>query len=249
MHHDHGAHGLDLGWLMGLLPSGAAFLALPLALWLTGMLVGATHCTGMCGPFIVVRASRVGAALPAEAVNIWSRLLVGALPAYHAGRTLTYSLFGALAGMVGEGAAAVAGLGPVRVVAIGVAVTILMAPVVRRLAPIAPPRWWQEAISRWAASATALPGRWGDIALGIAMGFLPCGMIYVAVAAAAGAGSAAGGALAMAAFAFGTWIPLAVVGAIGTATGRRLRHYLSRWAAPVAALNLLALGVWFAHVG
>jgi hypothetical protein len=248
MHHDH-AVGVDLGWLTSVLPAGAAFLALPVALWLTGVLAGATHCTAMCGPFILVRSMRTGSGLPIKAVDAWSRLRIGALPAYHAGRALTYSLFGAIAGALGEGVAEVAGLGWVRATAIAAAVVMLLAPMLHPVARLPSPHRWQAAITRWAGKAALLPGRAGDVALGAAMGFLPCGMIYIALVASTAAGSALTGAVAMAAFAAGTWVPLSVVGAIGATAGRRLRHHLSRWASPLAALNLLVLGVWFVHVG
>jgi sulfite exporter TauE/SafE len=81
----------------------------------------------------------------------------------------------------------------------------------------------------------------------VALGFLPCGMIYTALAASAGAGSALAGALAMVAFAAGTWLPLAILGTVGATAGRRLRERLRRWAIPMAVINLVALGTWFSH--
>ncbi|MCW5745365.1 MAG: sulfite exporter TauE/SafE family protein [Alphaproteobacteria bacterium] len=241
--HEHHQH-LDLAWLSAMLPDGLGALALPLALLLAGVVAGATHCTAMCGPFVLVRAARAGAGLPVEAHGLWLRLRSGALPAYHAGRALTYGVFGAVAGAFGAGLATIVGLGWVRYASIALAIILLLAPIWRR---ITPPQLWQGAITRLAGRAARAPGLTGDFALGAALGFLPCGMIYMALAAAAGAGSAPLGALSMAAFAAGTWLPLAVLGAVGAASGRRLRHHLNRWAIPVTALNLLALGVWFGH--
>ncbi|HEX2886464.1 sulfite exporter TauE/SafE family protein [Vineibacter terrae] len=248
--HDH-ASASDAVGLMALLPPDFASASLYLALFVTGLLAGATHCTAMCGPFVLVRAARAGAGLPVEALGPWLRLRAGALPAYHAGRALTYGAFGAVAGAFGGGFAAVIGLAWVRYVAIGFAIALLLAPIVGRFSAVvsaaAPPQWWQEAVARIAGGAARAPGMLGDMALGAALGFLPCGMIYTALAASAGSGSAGAGALSMVAFVAGTWLPLAVLGALGATAGRRLRVLLRRWAVPLAVLNLLALGAWFTH--
>ncbi|HJQ59203.1 MAG TPA: sulfite exporter TauE/SafE family protein [Vineibacter sp.] len=225
------------------------FAALPLALLLTGVLSGLTHCAAMCGPFVLVRAARAGAGVPTGTFGVWQRLKIGALPAYHAGRALTYGVFGAVVGVAGEGVAMLIGFGWLRTLAIGAAILLLLLPILRLTARMSPPRWWQSAVQRWAGQAALLPGRAGDLALGAALGFLPCGMIYAALAVSAGAGTAWGGAVAMASFAIGTWMPLGVLGVLGATAGRSLRQRLGRWASPMAALNLLVLGVWLAHVG
>jgi sulfite exporter TauE/SafE len=244
--HDHTV-GPDFAGLVSALPQAFASVSLYLALFVTGLLAGATHCTAMCGPFVLVRAARAGAGLPVEALGPWLRLRTGALPAYHAGRVLTYGTFGAVAGTFGAGFAAIVGLGWVRHASIGLAIGLLLAPVLGRFSTVVPPRWWHDAVARIAGSLARAPGTAGDVALGAALGFLPCGMIYTALAASAGSGSAWAGGLSMVAFAVGTWLPLAVLGALGATTGRRLRAQLRRWVIPLAVINLLALGTWFGH--
>lgn len=244
--HEHGAT-LDIGWLMMVLPQAIAPVALHLGLLLTGMLAGVTHCTAMCGPFVLARAARTGAALPVAASGPWLRLRAGALPAYHLGRALIYGAFGAVAGSFGAGFASIIGLNWVRHAAIGLAVILLLAPVLGAFVRLQPPAGWQAAIACLATRLARLPGLAGDFALGAVLGFLPCGMIYAALAAAAGAGGTLEGASAMVAFAAGTWLPLAVLGALGASVGRRLRDRLRRWALPLAALNLLVLGTWIGH--
>jgi len=239
--------GFDVGWLVAILPQAAAAASLYLALFLTGIIAGATHCVGMCGPFVLTRAARAAAGLPAEAVGLWLRLRMGALPAYHLGRAMTYSLFGAVAGTFGVGFAAIVGLGWVRHVFIGVAIVLLLVPLLQQVRPLALPRQWSGLVTRLAGRVARLPGLGGDVALGAALGFLPCGMIYAALAAAAGAGGTLEGAFAMAAFAAGTWVPLAVVGSLGATAGRHLRAHLRRWAVPLVAVNVLTLGIWLGH--
>jgi sulfite exporter TauE/SafE len=246
--HEHAGHD-GLAWFVDALPQALASMPLYVALLITGILAGATHCTAMCGPFVMIRAARSGATLPADALTPWLRLRTGALPAYHAGRALTYGAFGAVAGAFGAGFAGIVGLGWVRYAAITLAIGLLLAPVLGRFASLAPPAWWQAAMTRMAGRLAQAPGLAGDFALGAALGFLPCGMIYTALAASAGAGSPLAGALAMVSFAAGTWLPLAILGVLGVTAGRRLREQLRRWAVPVAVINLLALGVWFSHAG
>src|SRR5690606_8992269 len=55
------------------------------------------------------------------------------------------------------------------------------------------------------------PPRWAPLALGLATGFLPCGVLLAALLIAAGTGSAASGSLAMAAFAVSTSVALAAM--------------------------------------
>src|SRR5690606_11451397 len=82
-------------------------------------------------------------------------------------------------------------------------------------------------------------------ALGVALGFLPCGLLYGALAAAAGTGSAAGGAAATAAFVAGTAVPLVGLGWLGSFFGRRWAGPLRR-AAPVLFLVNAAFLAWIA---
>jgi sulfite exporter TauE/SafE len=81
-------------------------------------------------------------------------------------------------------------------------------------------------------------------ALGIVLGFLPCGLLYGALAAAGGTASIQDGALVMAAFGLGTVPALVAVGWGGLIIRRRL-HDVARWiAAPLllaSALLMLAL--------
>lgn len=244
--HDHGVHA-DIPGFLALLPGHAATVSLYLALFLTGLIAGATHCAGMCGPFVLARAARAGAGLPVAAVGPWLRLRAGALPAYHVGRALTYSLLGAIAGSFGAGFAAIVGLGWVRYVFIGTAIVLLLAPMLGAFRPASTPASWNGLVMRMAGGLARMPGLTGDLALGASLGFLPCGMIYTALAASAGSGGGLEGALAMAAFAIGTWPPLAILGACGATVGHRLQRHLRRWAIPLIVVNLLTLGVWLGH--
>ena len=79
------------------------------------------------------------------------------------------------------------------------------------------------------------PQGWRGYGLGIALGFLPCGLLYGAVAAAAAAGGALAGALAMVVFALATVPALVVVGLVGHLAGERGRTF-TRLVAPLLLL-------------
>jgi sulfite exporter TauE/SafE len=89
----------------------------------------------------------------------------------------------------------------------------LLARIASRVLPSAPPQVARDLM--------ADPRGWRGYALGVALGFLPCGFLYAALAAASAAGGAAAGAVAMAAFALGTAPGLAVAGWAGALFARR----------------------------
>jgi sulfite exporter TauE/SafE len=83
-------------------------------------------------------------------------------------------------------------------------------------------------------------------ALGIALGFLPCGFLYGALAAASASGNPAIRATAMFAFATGTAPSLFAVALIGEGAGQRWRSLLARFSPAAFPLNavLLAWTAW-----
>ncbi|QQS13025.1 MAG: sulfite exporter TauE/SafE family protein [Rhodospirillales bacterium] len=245
MHEHHGAGVLDL---LSALPGMFGPVSLFAALFLAGIVAGATHCVGMCGPFVVSRAIRAGVRTPLAEVTGWSRIRAGALPSYHLGRAISYSAFGAVAGAFGSGFAAVVEMGWPRYAFVAAAVILFLWPVLVGARPPAAASMGPvgRTVARVAGVFSRAPGPLGDLGLGVALGFLPCGMIYAALAAAAGAGGPVEGALTMASFAAGTWPGLFVVGALGAASGRRWRDAVARLTVPIAILNIGALAMWVA---
>jgi hypothetical protein len=80
--------------------------------------------------------------------------------------------------------------------------------------------------------------------LGVALGFLPCGLLYGALAAAAGTGSALLGALAMAAFTASTVPALVAIGCAGAGVAQRWRSLARTIVAPLQAVNAAVLMVF-----
>jgi uncharacterized protein len=208
-----------------------------------GLVGGATHCLGMCGPFVLTRALRLAALR--EVGDRLGRISAAILPGYHLGRAITYAAFGMLAGGAAEGFAQVTELGWPRAIFVGLAASLLVVGSLGGAARLHLPG------SQWLATKMAAfvpaPGFAGDLVSGVALGFLPCGLVLAALTAAVSAGSAAAGALSMACFALGTALPLSLASVAGAVAARQWREKLKRFALPLLALNLAALGVWLFH--
>jgi sulfite exporter TauE/SafE len=233
--HDHSG-GLDAG-LLGLLDA----LGLPVALFLAGLVGSLTHCTLMCGPFVLAQvAGRLerGRAAGGELV----RLAGAALVPYHLGRVTTYTLLGALAGAIAGQVTALAGFPWLLAGCLALAALAFAAQAVEGLRHAAGGGGTLGAwLGRVAGPLMRDPRGLRGYALGLALGLLPCGLLYGALAAAAGAGSAARGALAMAAFTVGTMPALVGVGWLGAFFGRRWLPALRLVAIPLLLLNAAVL--------
>lgn len=201
-----------------------------LALFLVGLL-GGTHCVGMCGG--IVGALSMGA--PAR----WSMLF-----AYNAGRILSYSAAGAIAGAMGAASLGLEGQVPARLILYFFANLMLIAlgfyllGVTRALA-------FTERIGQnlWRVlqplTKRFLPARSVGQAfpLGLLWGWLPCGLVYSALASSLSAGSAGRGALMMLAFGLGTLPNLLLAGILLA----RLNEFVRRPAVRLFS-GLLVLG-------
>jgi uncharacterized protein len=224
-----------------------------LGLFSFGLSGGVTHCTGMCGPFVLAQTGALNDSRPALRRTVLRRTLL--LP-YHLGRMTTYAFMGAL---VGGAADLVVQTADVRhwlsfcllalallfavqglrgLSAWGLTLPIRLTPSLFR--PLS------ELMIRAALGLTrplrplyARPGGWNGYALGLVLGLLPCGLIFGALTGAVSAGSAAGGFLAMAAFALGTMPALMGVGLVGGLAGGLARQSLSRLLPRLLPLLLL----------
>lgn len=226
--------------LHGLTALGAeGTAALAAALFLAGLAGGATHCAGMCGPFVVAQVTAGLAARPTL-----SRLSAGALVPYHLGRAVTYVGLGAAAGLVSGTVVHGAGFRPLLVVLLALGAALMLAQAVAQVATLLPAvtSGLADRVARAAQPLLADPRGGRRFLLGLVLGFLPCGLLYGALAAAAASGSALGGAVAMAGFALGTVPALVGVGLAGAFFGRRFLPAARAIAAPMLVLNAAVLG-------
>lgn len=212
--------------------------ALPLSLFLAALAGGAVHCAGMCGPFVLGQVA-TDASKATQGYGEWRRLAGAALAPYHFGRLTTYTGLGAIAGGSTALFAAtpafawisstllIAGAVFMLLQAFGLATTLSL-----RLGP---------SLAKAVGTLSVTHGLVARYALGVVLGFLPCGLIYGALVVAAGSGSPWRGALAMAAFALGTMPAMVLVGWGGTLVRRRLRN-IGRWAfTPILLANAVLM--------
>ena len=218
---------------------------LPLGLFLAGLAGGPLHCGPMCGPFVLGQTADRLAAIPASRLCEMARLRAGLLAPYHLGRILTYSALGALAGGLG----ALPQIGRLAGVLLLAGAMLFLLQALARLAPCfpripltsaQPPAGWASRLGRMIARLDRASFR-GSLARGVALGFLPCGLIYAALAVAASAASVVQSAFAMACFALGTIPILAAIGIAGQAAGHRFRAVALRAAPVVMLLNAAIL--------
>jgi sulfite exporter TauE/SafE len=234
---------------------GPAIAGMPGGVYVGLLLAGAAgsviHCAPMCGPFVLGQVSdrlaRVPAALLCERQRLGSALL---LP-YHAGRLTTYALLGALAGAGGAVLQRLPWFDWLTAGLLLAAALLFLGHALRRLVPTL--AWALPGADRapagWVRLIRGLSLRidrtrpLGGVALGLALGFLPCGFLYAALVAAAATGSLAGGALAMICFGLGTVPSLIAVGVAGMAAGHAFHRGVIALAPAVLLVNAAVLGV------
>jgi len=207
---------------------------------MTGMLfaaaalgfAGSLHCAGMCGP-LVLAGSMQGGITSARA-----------LANYLLGRLCSYALVGAVMGQLGAQATHRITVQPFQA-----ALTALVAAfafwkgvrlLIAKQGRSSPARVGSQKSSLLVWIARWLPRR--GLGLGLATGFLPCGLLVPAWLLAASSSSATAGALTMAAFfaasAPALMMPLAMV--------RIVQRYQLRSPGWAQTAGWMALAVWLA---
>jgi len=163
-------------------------------------LLGGLHCAGMCGGFVIAL----------HGVTPQRRDAIGFALAYHAGRLASYATAGALVGLLG------AQMYASRVLPVQIGLLVLGAAMLLAIAaslwqrPAALNRLGRLGSGFWRLVQPLAQGRFppkslaGALAIGLAWGWIPCGMVYAALPLALVAGGALNGALVMLAFGLGT---------------------------------------------
>lgn len=162
-------------------------------------LLGSFHCIGMCGPIAFV--------LPVNRENNTKKALQIVL--YHLGRLLTYSLIGFLFGLIGKGLY-LAGFQQRISILIGVFMIVIALIPVRIFNTYNFSKPLYSIIGKIKSNLGKLLKKKSNktfLTIGVLNGFLPCGMVYMALVGSIATGSANFGALYMFIFGLGT-IPL-----------------------------------------
>ena len=213
---------------------GAAFVA---------GIAGSGHCLGMCGGIAGALAMR----RPQAAFGT----KLGYALAYNLSRITSYAIAGALAGLLGRTLLNAMDVKPLSIAFRVVAGAIMIAAAAqlmfgwRLLGPLesAGSGLWRR-IAPWAGRQGQSGGLGGAIGLGLAWGWLPCGMTYSMLLLAATTASVTTGAAVMLVFGLGT-LPSMVT---ATVAFERMARLLSSRATlrNVAGALLLAFGLYTA---
>lgn len=161
--------------------------------------LGSLHCLGMCGPIAFM--------LPLDRERKSKKLLQ--LGMYHAGRLVSYSVLGLLFGSIGKGLY-LFGFQQKLSIVMGLLMIVLVLVPAAHLKKINLAKPIYQLISKVKSRlGQALKKRTPDtfLTIGFLNGFLPCGLVYMALVGAIAFGTPLGGALYMLLFGLGT-IPL-----------------------------------------
>lgn len=179
---------------------------------------GSVHCLGMCGPFVLATAS--GGAPRSRGRLALDQILL------QLGKAATYAFLGAVAGALGGRvlkSPVLATGGRVFLVVAGLAIAaagLALLGFGRRTGEGSAVSWaalvWQKLVGPLVTSRP--PGF--PLVVGMAMGFLPCPLIYAGLAGAAASGSPGAGAAILAGVALGTLPALTLAAVLGTAAFR-----------------------------
>ncbi|HTQ04713.1 MAG TPA: sulfite exporter TauE/SafE family protein [Polyangiaceae bacterium] len=201
-------------------------------------LLGSVHCAAMCGGFVAAYATGPGQSPARRAA---------AHLAYNAGRLVTYTALGALAGSLGRAldlAGRAAGLAHAAALVTAVLLVVMGGVSLARRPGLL--RLGTRPKSAFASRFGALLARFRSQpapiragVLGLSSTLLPCGWLYAFAAFAAATGSARSGAWLMSAFWVGSLPMLVGLGVSLQGAARRFERHLPR----ARSLLVLAVGV------
>lgn len=182
---------------------------------------GSFHCLSMCGP--------IAMALNAGQSFRWQILIERLL--YNFGRAFTYTLLGAVVGLLGQSLVWVIGYQVYISWLLGlslIAAGLLAIDPDRLLVKIPFLHAWLKTLRKLMTKYLVKGGKRTFFTLGLLNGFLPCGMVYLGLAGALASGTAWQGALYMFVFGLGTMPALLFASFAGKFINRHLRGKVRR---------------------
>lgn len=179
--------------------------------------LGSFHCIGMCGP--------IALSLPLVAKSNLSKFISSLL--YNFGRIITYSLIGAIAGLAGK-TFALFGAGQWLSVVIGAMIILFVALPGRIFTKTKIFQPFFNSIRKALGHFLSDQHYYNSFMIGILNGFLPCGLLYMAIGTAVATGSIINSSLFMASFGLGTLPLMWVVAFWGSFLKLNMRHSIRK---------------------
>lgn len=201
-------------------------------------LLGGAHCVGMCGGIVAAMSFQGGGRKQPVSFHL----------GYNLGRIASYTLAGALAGLIGSAAFLSNELLPLQkgLYFLAQVVLILMGLYLAGLSRAV--LWLEKAGGGLWQRLQPLFGKLlpirdfpGALVAGAVWGWLPCGLVYSVLVTALASGRAASGAMLMLAFGLGTLPNLL---AMGWAAEHLRRLAANRTVKLIAGMTVAGFGVW-----
>jgi len=210
-----------------------------LGLFMVGLVGSVSHCAGMCGPFVLAQA----AARSSSGGPRLARIIGPALLPYHLGRGTTYvALAMLLAAPIGLlGALPHLNWLPAAMLLIAAMLFLIQAlraaGLLRGGTDMAAP----AGLLGLARGLFARPLGWRGYALGVVLGFLPCGLLYSALGAAAATADPVAAGFGMLGFVLGTMPMLIGIGMLGHGAAAHWRGLAAKALPVIAGVNAIVL--------
>jgi uncharacterized protein len=184
-------------------------------------LAGSFHCIGMCGP--------IALALPVNHGSKFS-LITGRI-LYNLGRAFTYSFIGLFAGLVGQSLSLAGAQQAISIISGLLILIIVLIPsgISQKLLLLKPAYGFTSLLKRKFSSLLTKKSLLSLFYIGIINGFLPCGLVYLALAGAVAMAGIAEGAAYMFLFGIGTLPVMLVVSLAGNFVSTELRIRINKW--------------------
>ena len=183
-------------------------------------LFGSFHCIGMCGP--------IALALPIQQHHKIN-LIVGRI-LYNVGRAITYAMIGLVFGLVGQSLSLAGFQQSVSIIA-GVLILIMVlipTRISQKLYLLKPAYGFTNFLKRKFSVLLKQRSVTATFSIGLLNGFLPCGLVYIAVAGAIATGNYLGGAIYMFIFGLGTLPVMLAVSLVGNFIGINVRKRINK---------------------
>ncbi len=196
-------------------------------------LFGSFHCIGMCGP--------IALALPVQK-DSRVKLIIGRI-LYNVGRAITYGIIGILFGLIGQSLSLAGFQQSVSIVA-GVLIllmVILPSKYSQKFYLLKPAYGFTNFLKRKFGVLLKQKSVMSVFLIGILNGFLPCGLVYIAVAGAIATGNYLEGAIYMFVFGLGTLPIMLAVSLAGNFISLNVRRRVNK----MIPAFLVVLGILF----
>ena len=183
-------------------------------------LFGSFHCIGMCGP--------IALALPVQKDNKLN-LIVGRV-LYNIGRAITYATIGLFFGLVGQSLSLAGFQQSVSIIA-GVLILLMVllpSKVSQKIYLLKPAYGFTNFLKRTFGVLLKQKSVASTFFIGLLNGFLPCGLVYIAVAGAIATGGYLDGAIYMFVFGIGTLPIMLAVSLAGNFISLNVRKRINK---------------------